>query len=165
MAMYRHYRGKDDLLDSVADAGFETLVEFVQKADAEHHPVVRIVLRYRAALDFAFKRPRLFELMFVLRRPGARQFPTDFDAGRSPSGRIFLADMQAAKAAGVVTVADPLEAALQLWALAHGLIVLYQDGRFGVSKQAFRGIYTRALCTLLAGMGASMPDRIKRIAQ
>jgi hypothetical protein len=39
-------------------------------------------------LDFALEKPRLFELMFLERREGARQFPGDFREGRSPTAKF-----------------------------------------------------------------------------
>ncbi len=65
-------------------------------------------------------------------------------------------------AAGVVNVPDPLEAALQMWTLAHGLILLRQDGRIALSQQQFGTIFSRALWTLLADMGAQIPPSRRR---
>lgn len=66
--------------------------------------------------------------------------------------------MHAAAAAGAITVSDPLESALRMWALAHGLILLYQDGRFAISEAQFKRVFRRALWTLLAGMGGTVPS-------
>src|SRR5262245_25435761 len=84
-ALYRHFHDKDHLLDAIAEAGFELLdrqLATVRRARTPEGRIRGLLDRY---LDFALIEPRLFEVMFLLPRRGARRFPRDFAAGRSPA--------------------------------------------------------------------------------
>ncbi|HEY7683272.1 MAG TPA: TetR/AcrR family transcriptional regulator [Gemmatimonadales bacterium] len=155
MAMYRHFRDKDDLLDALVEEGFEVLVGYLRKADAGSPGLDRLRRRATCALAFALERPRLFELMFLLPRRSARRYPGDFAAGRSPSGNLFLVDVTEAIAAGQLQPHPPLETMLAIWALMHGLIGLYLAGRIDISRDRFRQLYRRSLDRLLLGLAAA----------
>ena len=59
----------------------EELAAKVATADRPGEPEERLMKNLDVFLDFALEKPRLFELMFLKRREGARQFPGDFRAG------------------------------------------------------------------------------------
>ena len=85
MAIYRHYADRASLLNAVADEGFHELATRVQilqlKGDVEH----RLRQVADVFLDAALQFPNLYELMFLVPREGARVYPEDFKAGRSPT--------------------------------------------------------------------------------
>src|SRR5271154_1988812 len=82
MALYRHYPNRDGLLNALADEGFVELTEklgdlrLTGKIDRQLLKILDVFL------DCAFDNPRLFELMFLTKREGARQYPEDFRARR-----------------------------------------------------------------------------------
>ena len=94
MALYRHFEDRDGLLNTLADVGFEELAAraggTAMPADAEQQ-LMKILDVF---LDFALEKPRLFELMFLERREGARQFPEDFREGRSPTAKFVAAALE-----------------------------------------------------------------------
>ena len=45
-------------------------------------------------VDHALAHPRLFELMFLAPREGARRYPHDFKAGRSPTANQLVPALQ-----------------------------------------------------------------------
>jgi len=141
-ALYRHYHGKDELLDAVADRGFEALAEAFREARTKRTPRARLLGIFEAFRAFALKKPALFDLMFFSRREGARRFPDVFTRGASPSANVLvdlLAEMK---------VKQPPEVALLLWAEAQGLISLCRAGRFD-SEAAFIRAWDRAFAHLL----------------
>jgi hypothetical protein len=91
--------------------------------------------------------------MFQVLRSGARKYPADFRAKRSPTGVLMESDIAEAIAQGSLADDDPLEVGLTLWAQMHGLIVLYLGGRVGMSEERFRRLYRRSLKRLLTGLG------------
>lgn len=47
---------------------------------------------------------------------------------------------------------DEWEIALELWAVAHGYVMLYRAGRFNLSQPEFRNLVQRSLKRLLNGL-------------
>src|SRR6201985_1218944 len=89
MAVYRHYADRKALLNALADEGFQELaarLAAVQVSGSLDEPLTRVL---DMTLSFALENPRLFELMFLTPREGARQFPRDFAAGKSPTANLM----------------------------------------------------------------------------
>lgn len=152
MAIYRHYADRASLLNAIADEGFRELATRVQalqlKGGAEHRLNQVASLFLEAALKF----PYLYELMFLTRREGARVYPRDFKAGRSPTFNPTVNILEQAMRAGELRVDDPIEIAFELSALSHGLIVLYLGGRVAQSEKRFRVLYQRSFRRYLNGL-------------
>jgi AcrR family transcriptional regulator len=106
-------------------------------------------------IDHALAHPRLFELMFLAPRPGARRFPRDFKAGRSPTANVLVATIEEGMASGVLRDDDPWEVAFELGALIDGLLMLYLGGRMEGSPARFRALCKRALRRHLDGIKRS----------
>lgn len=152
MAIYRHYADRASLLNAVADEGFCELavrVEALQlKGGVEH----RLMQVGDVFLDAALKFPSLYELMFLMRRDGARVYPTDFKARRSPTFNPTVNILEEAMSAGELRSDDPIEIAFEMSALSHGLIVLYLGGRVAQSEKQFRMLYQRSFRRYLNGL-------------
>jgi AcrR family transcriptional regulator len=154
MAIYRHYPDHSALLNSLADRGFEDLVGAV---NARRLPVdleARLLAMLDVHLDYALANPRLYELMFLKPRPGARKFPRDFKAGRSPTGNLAVAILQEAMDRGELRRDDPWEITFEMGALVEGLIMLYLGGRFDGSAAKFRALVRRSLRRYFHGIRA-----------
>ncbi len=144
MALYRHFADRDGLLNALADAGFEELTQRLQAADRPLEPERRLTANLDVFLEFALEKPRLFELMFLRRREGARQFPGDFRAGRSPTAKFSAAAFEAGMKAGIFRKDDVWEIAFETGAMLQGLVMLYIGGRFGGTENEFRALCHRA---------------------
>ena len=142
-ALYRHYRGKDDLLDAVANRGIESLAADFRGALKKRTPRARLIAIFEAFRNFALGQPALFDLMFFRRRAGAHRFPGDLLRGASPTGNILVELLTEMK------VKDPMDAALVLWAEGQGLMSLQRAGRFE-NETAFRRAWDRSFDRLLA---------------
>jgi AcrR family transcriptional regulator len=152
MAIYRHYADRASLLNAVADEGFRELAARVQtlqlKGGVEHRLTQVGDVFLNAALQF----PNLYELMFLAPREGARVYPGDFKARRSPTFNPTVTILEEAMRAGELRPDDPVEIAFELSALSHGLIVLYLGGRVALSKKQFRILYQRSFRRYLHGL-------------
>ena len=129
-ALYHHFTSKQELLDRVAEQGFAAFGSRLRALEgAEPREVIRSVLRgYR---DFARDEPNLFGLMFVARRPSARRFPRDFADHRSAVFNVlWKATAECLSGNQGREHEDALYLAHDLWALAHGQILLWRAGRF-----------------------------------
>lgn len=144
MAVYRHYADREGLLNALADAGFEKLAARLETAMLPAEPERRLVANLDLFIDFALEKPRLFELMFLRRREGARQFPGDFRAGRSPTAKFSAEALEAGMKKGIFRQDDVWEIAFESGALLQGLVMLYLGGRFGGTPEEFRALCHRA---------------------
>jgi AcrR family transcriptional regulator len=152
MAIYRHYADRATLLNAVAAKGFHELATRVQilqlKGGLEH----RLMQVGDVFLDTALQFPNLYELMFLVPREGARVYPKDFKAGRSPTFNPTVNILEEAMRAGELRPDDPIEIAFELSALSHGLIALYLGGRVAQSEKEFRSLHQRSFRRYLGGL-------------
>lgn len=152
MAIYRHYPDRDALLEVLANRGFAELAGAFGGKRLPAEPEARLVRLADIYVDHALKNPRLFELMFLAPRRGARRFPRDFKAGRSPTGNLVAAVIEEGMARGDLRKDDPWEIAFELGALVDGLLMLYVGGRIEGGPARFRALLRRSLRRYLHGI-------------
>ena len=152
MAIYRHYSDRASLLNAVANEGFRDLAARMQTLPPDGSPEARLMRLGDIVVDFALQFPNLYDLMFLAPRKGARRYPRDFLAGRSPTFSPSVKLLEEAMQAGELRSDDPLEIAFEISALSHGLIVLYRGGRVGLSAKKFRELYRRSFRRYLHGL-------------
>ena len=151
-ALYRHFDGKDALIEAVSERGFHFFAAELLRKPVARDPrrrVLQILDRYR---DYAFRRPELFRLMFAAPRRHLRRFPADFSAHRSSVFDELRHAVERGQAEGMIRRGGSLEIALDLWAHAHGLVSLYQVGRFAQGPRSFAALYRRSLDRFLRGL-------------
>lgn len=155
MAIYHHFQNRDALLQQVTDQEFDRLLASMQERQSG-----AIRRNHRASLselmqgyiDYALSRPRVFDFVFSRERPGARKFPDDFHARRSPTLNVLADAVTAAMQARELRKGDEWEIALEMWALVHGYVALYRGGRFQLSEEEFRQLANRAMDRLFDGL-------------
>ncbi len=152
MAIYRHYRDRDALLSAVADEGFRELAERLEGVRANGDFEQRFIALGEIYLDHALQNPRLFELMFLNRRAGARQFPEDFTAGASPTANVMADLVREGMKAGYFRRDNVWEIVFEIGALSHGLIMLYLGGRLRLTPSRFRNFYRRSFRRYMYGI-------------
>jgi AcrR family transcriptional regulator len=151
MAVYRHFKNKEDLLRAVGEEAFAAYqLRFAALPDA---PIQEWLRRAgREYVEFALDDPGRFEACFVLRTQVERIYPQDFRAGKSPVISLMAQKILAAQAAGQLEPADALEIAMLLWAQLHGLVMLHRSGRFSLSRRAFLALCDRAGALIVSGL-------------
>src|SRR5271157_475329 len=152
MAIYRHYPDRASLLNALADEGFEELTAFLAGKKFSGSIEGQLTKMVEIYLEHALQKPRLFELMFLKPREGARRYPRDFKAGRSPTANLMAAVVQRAIDSGYFRNDDAWEIVFAMGALSHGLIMLYLGGRMGVSVVHFRAFYRRSFRRYIRGI-------------
>jgi AcrR family transcriptional regulator len=152
MAVYRHYAGRAGLLSALADAGFEELASRLTRVPAGGDIEKRIEKTLDFYLEHAIKNPRLFELMFLKRREGARRFPRDFKAKRSPTATVAAALIQEGIDSGHFRKDDAWEISFEMGAMLQGLIMLYLGGRMGMPAARLRALCHRSLWRYMHGI-------------
>ncbi|WP_265499267.1 TetR/AcrR family transcriptional regulator [Paracoccus beibuensis] len=131
-APYRHFKGRDDLLEEVARQGF---VDFTDRLSAafDHgrpKPLTAFLRMGQAYLDFAAERPGYYMAMFEsgisivgnaeLAAASGRAQGVLIDAAEALSARLPAADRPPAR-----MVAN------HIWALSHGVVELFGRGKPG----------------------------------
>lgn len=131
-APYRHFKGRDDLLEEVARQGF---VEFAARLETAFdggrpRPLSAFLRMGQAYLDFASDRPGYYMAMF--------------ESGISIAGNTDLATASGRAQGVLVAGAEALAARLppesrppsrmvanHIWALSHGVVELFSRGKPG----------------------------------
>jgi AcrR family transcriptional regulator len=156
MAIYHHFPNREALLKAVTDGEFERLAGFQQARLKRLSPRARhatvLMEHMHAYIDYALARPLLFDYVFSREREGARRFPEDFRARRSPTLNPIADAVEAAMAAGLLKQDDVWEVAMLLTELTHGLLVLYRGGRFSYGEKEFRAHCERAMHRMMNGL-------------
>lgn len=152
MAIYRHYADRASLLNAVADAGFCELAAQMSALSPKGDVEQRLLQIVDLFLGIALRSPNLYELMFLVPRDGARVYPDDFKAGRSPTFAPIVNVLEEAMRNGELRSEDPIEIAFELSALLHGLVMLYLGGRVNLGKKEFRLLYQRSFRRYLDGL-------------
>lgn len=149
-ALYYHFDNRQALLEAVANHGFAQFEKQLAriKARTPRGRILAILDEYRA---FAAGHQKLFSLMFVEPRPGARRYPEDFAAGHSSVFNALQSAVEEYKTSRKGAEESSLEIAHDLWALTHGHIMLWLAGRF-VNDRAFQIKLKRSLNRALASL-------------
>jgi AcrR family transcriptional regulator len=152
MAIYHHFPNREALLDTITNQQFATFLSYIEARPMRGSPETQLISAMEAYIDYAFDRPRIFDYVFAQPRPGARRYPEDFRARRSPTLNPIADAVRAAMHAGTFRKDDVWEVALALWALTHGYVALYRAGRFNLTEKDFRALVRRALRRLIDGL-------------
>jgi AcrR family transcriptional regulator len=152
MAIYRHYRDRTALLNALADEGFEQLAALLTGKCFSSSIEKRLTEMGEIYLEHALQNPRLFELMFLKPREGARRYPRDFKVGGSPTANLMAEVVRKGMENGYFREDDVWEIVFEMGALSHGLIMLYLGGRIGVTPARFRALYRRSFRRYIHGI-------------
>ena len=154
MAIYHHFPNREALLNFITDREFSKLLEYVLAHPLRGDTESRLADLLQGYVDYALTRPRIFDYVFSRPRPGARSFPRDFQARRSPTLNPVADVVAAAMEQGDLRKDDVWEIAFALWAHVHGYVMLYRAGRISLSEKAFRELIHRSLRRFIHGLKA-----------
>jgi AcrR family transcriptional regulator len=154
MAIYHYFADRKTLLNFVVDREFTKYSESLQVTPRRGTYESQILTSMDAYIDYAFAHPRIFDYVFAEPRPGARRFPEDFRARRSPTLNPVADLLQKAMEAGYLKQDDVWEVAMELWAHTHGYVALYRGGRFDLPEKEFRALVRRSIRRMIYGLKA-----------
>lgn len=157
MAIYRHYRNKQALIDALV---LDALEEWSARAQEVPRADPRAWFEGMgdAFVDFALTRPRRFEAAFLIHTNVARRYPDDFLAGRSPAGVLYLQFFERAKAQGLIGDVAPIEIMITIAGLSQGLVTLYRAGRIAGGETEFRALFKRAMSRTIESFLTEKPQ-------
>ena len=152
MAVYRHYPDRAGLLNALANEGFEELARRLASQRFSVDIARRLTKMADIYLEHALENPRLFELMFLKPREGARRYPRDFKLGDSPTANLLAEAIREGMESGYLRKDDTWEIVFEIGALSHGLILLYLGGRMSVTPARFTALYLRSFTRYIHGI-------------
>jgi AcrR family transcriptional regulator len=154
MAIYHHFPNREALLNHITEREFSKLLEYIQAHPLRGNSEARLIGILEGYIDYALAHPRVFEYVFSRPRPGARRFPKDFRARRSPTLNPVADLVAAAMERGDLKKDDIWEVAFALWAHVHGYVMLYHAGRIALSENEFRELVRRSTRRFVHGLKA-----------
>jgi AcrR family transcriptional regulator len=152
MAVYRHYPNRNGLLSALVEEGFSELATLLEENRFSGGIEERLMRMLEVYLDHALQNPRLFELMFLNPREGARRYPRDFKAGDSPTANLLVNVIREGMDGGHFRQDDVWEIVFAMGALSHGLIMLYLGGRTNMTASRFRAFYRQSFRRYIRGI-------------
>ncbi len=150
-ALYRHFRGREDLVSEVAFRGFSQLAERLGRAlSGTGTPLERFTRMGEAYLDFAEGEPGYYAAMFS---PGQGDGGGEFGG---PAFGLLLDGLRKTFPDGFGSV-DPRFLALEVWALSHGIATLDAAGQLprGAAAAGKHELLRAGVLALVHGAGSA----------
>jgi AcrR family transcriptional regulator len=161
MTPYRYFQDKDEILAAVRAAAFEHFAEALEgAASAKGDALARAGAVGLAYIDFAFKEPNAYKLMFDVNYTDDGRFADLVRAGRR-ARRTMTVYMKDLVAEGHLA-GDPETLGRIFWAMVHGLVMLHLTGRLD-PKPDFATLHQTAMRLLTRG-AAPMAREARRRA-
>lgn len=154
MAIYHHFPSREALLSAVVDSEFSQMAELFTAPKGKQSFETAMVHILDGYISYALEHPRIFDYVFSTVRAGARRFPEDFRARRSPTLNLIADAVFHWMKLGKLKQGDRWEIAMELWAHVHGYLALWRGGRFHISEDEFRNLVHRSLRRLLHGLAS-----------
>ncbi|HEV7277839.1 MAG TPA: TetR/AcrR family transcriptional regulator [Devosiaceae bacterium] len=148
-APYRHFAGRQALLEAVAAEGFRRFAVLMDTARTGLPEDGQLVAMAQAYVQFALEQPSLFRLMF------SRQVDKQGNVDLQAAAREAYASL--ATAAAREDEAAPAETAVITWSFVHGLAMLLLDDQIlGVSPDNRDSLVRRLAGRFVAGIRAAV---------
>jgi AcrR family transcriptional regulator len=131
--LYKHFKGKEDIIRAVALEGFDELASALRDArSSARSPSSSLRALAWAYTNFAFRNPTVYEAMFTL--------SVDLVFGRpdSPDSLVEAFDELRQAVTEVAGGRDVDNLAELAWCALHGLVMLNRSGRLRPSHQEER---------------------------
>lgn len=121
--IYLYYKDKDELLYEVQRQAFVQLVNAFKTHATSTDPLKRLEQLGKTYVSFGLNNPELYDLMFIIRAP----MNVDCEIHDENGGECFsylVANLKECMDKGLLVFQDPVQAALQVWSMMHGLVSL-----------------------------------------
>jgi AcrR family transcriptional regulator len=127
--IYGYFRDKKAIVSAVLERTTQQLLDALENAASTPGPLTRLRMLGRAYVEFAFRFPRQYEVLFVLRGSAVPVIDTPAFGAAVEKFKEAVAD---GVKAGNFRRCNPDEVAQAFWAACHGLVslLLTQADRF-----------------------------------
>lgn len=149
-ALYRHFRGREALLEEVAGRGFDDLAGRLTRAlTGRGTPLERFTRMGEAYLAFAEEEPGYYAAIFEVRGGSASSGPS-----RQNPFDLLVEALRTTFPDGFDGV-DPRFVALEVWSLSHGIATLSAAGQLPASGPDKYELLRAGVLALVHGAGAA----------
>lgn len=121
--IYLYYKDKDELLYEVQGQAFLKLLEAFRTDAISKDPLKRLEQLGKIYVAFGLENPELYDLMFIIRAP----MNVDEELHKDNGAETFfylLRCLEECIEKKLLIFKDPMQAALQVWSMMHGLVSL-----------------------------------------
>ena len=162
MGVYTYFGGVPELLQAVADEGFNRQAVVFGRLPASDDPMADLCAMAFACHDFARRNPHLYDLMFGLSihgryspsRGGAEPLLSGQSASFSEAYAYLLRGCARLIENKCVRKAEPNLLALQFWSALHGFIMLDLGGHFAGLNDSALEVLKPMSVNMVVGLGA-----------
>lgn len=150
-AIYRHFAGKEELVEAVVAGANEVLGRYLRRGLDGADPMSRLKLLVSALLEFSLTERNDYEILFIV---GGRLYPDRLPlAQRSPNFVFWLDRIRECIDTGALRAdLDPVLTGISMWAQIQGLVALHLQGRFGNDEEQFRQVFRDSTALFLDGL-------------
>lgn len=162
MGVYTYFGGVSELLQAVAEAGFQQQAAIFKQVANAHDAMIDLCAMGLACRDFAIGNAHLYDLMFGLSIQGrygpargepSRALKVGPDAFMASYSYLVGGCKRLIDCNSVRPIAPDFMAA-QLWSILHGFILLELGGHFAYTSSPPVDILVPLCINLIVGLGA-----------
>lgn len=152
-ALYRHFESREYVLADVVREAYREFSAYLYRALEGRTPEERLRRAGEGYLEFALEHPRWYQMVYVApEKIGQETLREDIEAQGCAIHQFWVDRLRECMDAGLLAPTDPVDIALTLWAHAHGLIKLYQNGHFQMDDDEFRELYRASGARIMMGI-------------
>ena len=152
-ALYRYYDGRDAVLADLVRQAHRVFLDYLRRGLEAPTPFERFKRAGDGYLAFALEHPRWYAIMFSgPERLGMESIPEDIASMGCAIHQFWNDRVSECMRAGILEEDNSEDVGLTLWAHAHGLLQLYQQGRLNTDEAGFRKLVDESSSRLFFGL-------------
>lgn len=152
-ALYRYYDGREAVLADLVRQAYGVFLDYLRRGLEAQTPFERFASAGDGYIDFALEHPRWYAIMYSgPERLGMDSIPDDIETMGCAIHQFWNDRVIECMHAGVLRDGHPEEVGVTIWAHAHGLIQLYQQGRLNTDESGFRRLVKESGLRLFTGL-------------
>lgn len=152
-AIYRHFRSKDALIETMIEAGFEAFDTKISAVlNDEKMPLTeRFYLGGKAYIDYARANPNLYRLLFGHKYAAIREEMMSIQDEECSGFGALKKAIEEGQQSGILKKEESFTQAVVVWSSLHGMASLIIDGFMDV-ESSWETYYDALFKSLLAGL-------------
>jgi AcrR family transcriptional regulator len=152
-ALYRYYDGREAVLADLVREAHRVFLGYLRRGLEGPTPEERFARAAAGYFDFALEHPRWYAIMFSGKeRLGMDEIPVDIQEMGCAIHQFWNDRVHECMHTGVLKDGNPEDVSLTMWAHAHGLLQLYQQGRLNTDEDGFRRLTKESSERLFVGV-------------
>jgi len=152
-ALYRYYDGRDAVLADLVRQAHRVFLDYLRRGLEAPTPFERFTRAGDGYLSFALEHPRWYAIMFSgPERLGMESIPDDIESMGCAIHQFWNDRVSECMRAGILKDGNSEDVGLTLWAHAHGLLQLFQQGRLNTDEAGFRRLVEESSARLFFGV-------------